>query len=545
MAINRVGIVATGMKSFAKSVAQANTALGLPPASPPSKTVAAGTTAKTELTAAKTELNTAKTELNTAKTELNTAKTELSTTKTELTTTKSELTTTKTELSTTKTELATAKNNLTGAQSALESANSRIDSLLAEIEGLKSSLAEGGRVKITNLGRGTITESEETGATLFNNAYIITGIKTDTFNSSFCINIDWKNPQASGRKAFCAAFESDGIFGIDNLNDTPNMWAGYSGWNLLEADSDWSPRLTDGRGRGSIGQSMMHSEGGIKAGGATRYLKPSIDVTREGDWWTLYVGGVPSVRKERSGSVTANGVLALGRWGSGDLWSSNIEFAFTTSAPPPAAVTWVSGEEETSFAKEGLSLHIDGAQWPTRGFGLFDRAYGHNITRVGGGGNDLSFDGTGYLRVDPIGIELIPWDRDFWVEFSVAFESTENTQLITRIGNGENGIDIGLKNKKLVIAWARSFGGSSYQAELSDEEFNGGVVKISREGGIVVCDINGVRQSAATELFNNRTTGSWEHSENCIYIGMDPEDGDKGLKGSLQYFKMSDPYYEG
>jgi hypothetical protein len=150
------------------------------------------------------------------------------------------------------------------------------------------------------------------GALNFNyeNYLRLNGLTTDLLRGDF--TVAFKVFQTgTGRTAYFAA-QDDCYIGIDDIHGNYNIGAVNSGWNILQADS----RGYDDSGNGSI---------------ARRYNEEvSLAYVHEGTSWRLYVNGVLSVQKNRSGDVGAGNTLRLGKWGGnqmefiGKLWDFKL-----------------------------------------------------------------------------------------------------------------------------------------------------------------------------------------------------------------------------
>lgn len=116
----------------------------------------------------------------------------------------------------------------------------------------------------------------------------------------------------TSRTALFAAHDADGRIGIDSIGDVWSIWAGNSGWNILEADSSYSGDETDGIGRSQ--SSVIYGE------------EQTVVYTHSGTNWDLYVDGVSALHKVRSGRIATGGTLSFNRWGTGSFVSNDIVF---------------------------------------------------------------------------------------------------------------------------------------------------------------------------------------------------------------------------
>lgn len=154
------------------------------------------------------------------------------------------------------------------------------------------------------------------------------GVTTDLLQGDFTIFM-MVNQTSTGRTAYIAA-ENDCFIGIDDHYGKYNMWAGNSGWNILQADtSGW-----ENSGNGSI----------------NRVYNQDVALTyvHKGPTWQLYVNGELSVEKNRYGNIGSGNTLRLAKWGgdqmefAGKMWGFKI---FQEALPPSLIQKLI--EEET------------------------------------------------------------------------------------------------------------------------------------------------------------------------------------------------------
>lgn len=138
------------------------------------------------------------------------------------------------------------------------------------------------------------------GVTFSGDGYVnLDGLTTDLLQGDFTIALE-VNQTGTSRTAYFAA-NDDLYIGIDDNQNTYNMWAGNGGWNILQADNSWD----DSSGMGSIKR---------------EYNKDvKLVYVHEGTIWKLYVNGALSVEKNRSGSIGTGNTLRLAAWGGGSF----------------------------------------------------------------------------------------------------------------------------------------------------------------------------------------------------------------------------------
>jgi hypothetical protein len=138
------------------------------------------------------------------------------------------------------------------------------------------------------------------GVTFSGDGYVnLNGLTTDLLQGDFTIALE-VNQTSTGRTAYFAA-NDDCYIGIDDNQNTYNMWAGNGGWNILQADNSWD----DSSGMGSIRR---------------EYNKDvKLIYVHSGTNWKLYVNGALSVEKNRSGNIGTGNTLRLAAWGGGGM----------------------------------------------------------------------------------------------------------------------------------------------------------------------------------------------------------------------------------
>jgi hypothetical protein len=124
-------------------------------------------------------------------------------------------------------------------------------------------------------------------------------LTTDLLQGDFTIALE-VNQSSTDRTAYFAA-NDDCYIGIDDNQGHYNMWAGNGGWNILQADNSWD----DSSGMGSIPRE--HNK------------DVKLVYVHSGTVWKLYVNGVLSVEKNRSGNIRTGNTLRLAAWGGGSF----------------------------------------------------------------------------------------------------------------------------------------------------------------------------------------------------------------------------------
>lgn len=154
---------------------------------------------------------------------------------------------------------------------------------------------------------GDVTYSDA--GVLLKSKYLTPDILVEDFANDFTLIADVTLPNTS-RTAIFAAIDGDGKIGIDTNGNTYNIWAGNSGWNILNADSGYSSDENSASGRGSIS--------------VTPGTAQTIVFTKSGNKWELYIDGQLSLRRFRDGTISTGGYIAFNRWGNGGYMSDGM-----------------------------------------------------------------------------------------------------------------------------------------------------------------------------------------------------------------------------
>lgn len=144
-----------------------------------------------------------------------------------------------------------------------------------------------------------------------NGGYIKTDTLLEDIADEFTIAVKVTAP-STYRFALFAAQDADLRLGVDTIGGTWSIWAGNSGWNILEADSGYTGSVTDGVGR---------SQAEVIPG-----QEQTVVYRHSGNNWDLFVDGVLVLHKEREGRIATGGTLAFNRWGNGGYVGNDVTY---------------------------------------------------------------------------------------------------------------------------------------------------------------------------------------------------------------------------